>query len=58
MVALLPGAAATEHDLQQFVGSHLAAFKVPVKVWFYDGELPRNPAGKVLKRNLRDQLVG
>ena len=58
VVTLLPGAEVTEQEIQQFVGSHLAAFKVPVKVWFYAGELPRNPAGKVLKRNLRDELVG
>jgi long-chain acyl-CoA synthetase len=31
---------------------------VPVRVWFYDGELPRNPAGKVLKRELREELAG
>jgi acyl-coenzyme A synthetase/AMP-(fatty) acid ligase len=27
-------------------------------VWFYEDELPRNPAGKVMKRDLRDELVG
>jgi long-chain acyl-CoA synthetase len=58
VVHLRHGISATEGEIQQFVGSRLAAFKVPVKVWFYDGELPRNPAGKVLKRDLRDQLVG
>jgi long-chain acyl-CoA synthetase len=57
VVTLLPGASATEADLQEFVAGRLAAFKVPVRTWFYDGELPRNPAGKVLKRDLRDQLV-
>jgi acyl-CoA synthetase (AMP-forming)/AMP-acid ligase II len=29
-----------------------------VKIWFVDEELPRNPAGKVLKRELRDRLLG
>ena len=57
VVTLLPGSAATERELQEFVRGRLAAFKVPVKVWFYERELPRNPAGKVLKRNLRDELV-
>ncbi len=37
--------------------ARLAAFKVPVRVWFYEAELPRNPAGKVLKRELRDELL-
>ena len=57
VVTLLPGSSATQHELQDFVRGRLAAFKVPVKVWFYERELPRNPAGKVLKRNLRDELV-
>ena len=58
VVRLRPGASATEEDLRRHVGERLAAFKVPVKVWFADGELPRNPAGKVLKRELRAELVG
>jgi acyl-CoA synthetase (AMP-forming)/AMP-acid ligase II len=57
VVTLLPGSTATEEELQEFVRSRLAAFKVPVKVWFYAQELPRNPAGKVLKRELRNELV-
>jgi long-chain acyl-CoA synthetase len=58
VVQLRPGLSATESELQEFVGSKIAAFKVPVKIWFYDGPLPRNPAGKILKRELRDELVG
>jgi acyl-coenzyme A synthetase/AMP-(fatty) acid ligase len=27
-------------------------------LWFRDGELPRNPTGKILKRELRDELLG
>ncbi|HWE54727.1 MAG TPA: class I adenylate-forming enzyme family protein [Acidimicrobiales bacterium] len=57
VITLLPGTSASESELQEFVRTRLAAFKVPVKVWFYDSELPRNPAGKVLKRDLREQLV-
>ena len=57
VVTLISGSSATERELQEFVRGRLAAFKVPVKVWFYESELPRNPAGKVLKRNLRDELV-
>jgi long-chain acyl-CoA synthetase len=57
VVTLRPGTSATEDELREFVGRRLAAFKVPVRVWFHDGELPRNPAGKVLKRDLRDRLL-
>ncbi|MGH9094176.1 MAG: class I adenylate-forming enzyme family protein, partial [Acidimicrobiales bacterium] len=53
-----PDVPVTEGDLQDHVRRHLAAFKVPVKVWFFDEPLPRNPAGKVLKRQLRDELAG
>jgi acyl-CoA synthetase (AMP-forming)/AMP-acid ligase II len=58
VVHVRPGMQITEGELQEHVRVRLAAFKVPVRVWFYDGELPRNPAGKVLKRELRDQLAG
>jgi acyl-CoA synthetase (AMP-forming)/AMP-acid ligase II len=30
---------------------------VPTHIWFRGEPLPRNPAGKVLKRQLRDELV-
>jgi long-chain acyl-CoA synthetase len=51
------GAALTEQDVQDHVATRLAAFKVPVKVWIVDTELPRNAAGKVLKRELRESLT-
>jgi acyl-CoA synthetase (AMP-forming)/AMP-acid ligase II len=40
------------------VAERLAGFKVPVRIWFRDEPLPRNPAGKILKRDLRTELVG
>jgi long-chain acyl-CoA synthetase len=58
VVQLRPDRPATEADLQEHVASRLAAFKVPVRVWFMDEPLPRNPAGKILKRQLRDELTG
>ncbi len=57
VVQLRAGMAATEAELQAHVGRHLAGFKVPKKVWFSAEPLPRNPAGKILKRQLRDELV-
>ena len=35
---------------------HLARYKVPREVIFLD-ELPRNPTGKILKRELREMEV-
>jgi long-chain acyl-CoA synthetase len=57
VVHLRAGASASEADIQEHVASRLASFKVPVRVWFLDQPLPRNPAGKILKRQLRDELV-
>ena len=41
----------TDQALKTHVGDNLAGYKVPQKIEFID-ELPRNPAGKVLKREL------
>jgi len=57
VVQLRPGASATPEELQAHVAERLAAFKVPVRFWFRDEPLPRNPAGKVLKRDLREELL-
>ncbi len=35
---------------------HLASYKRPRAVHFLD-ELPKNPSGKILKRELRDRLA-
>jgi long-chain acyl-CoA synthetase len=58
IVQTRPGHDLTEDDLRAFVAQRLAAFKVPVRVWFRTDPLPRNPAGKILKRDLREELVG
>ena len=57
VVQLRAGATVTEDELRAHVADRLAAFKVPVKFWFRDEPLPRNPAGKVMKRDLREELL-
>jgi long-chain acyl-CoA synthetase len=47
-----------EDELRGYVAERLARYNVPTRIWFRTGHLPRNPAGKVLKRQLRDELVG
>ncbi len=49
------GAAVEADELLALCRDQLAKFKVPKDVRFIEA-LPRNPSGKVLKRELRDQL--
>jgi acyl-CoA synthetase (AMP-forming)/AMP-acid ligase II len=51
-VALRPGTTANAAELVEHCRGRLAKFKVPKDVVFVDA-LPRNPSGKVLKRELR-----
>ncbi len=55
-VVLRPGASLSEDALREFVKANLARYKVPRDVHFID-ELPRNPTGKVLKRQLRERYA-
>ncbi len=56
-VVLRPGAKVTADELARHVKERLAGFKVPTHFWFRSEPLPRNPQGKVLKRELRETLV-
>ncbi len=52
------GVPLTVEEVQQHVRERLAGFKVPSRVEIWTDPLPRNPAGKVLKRDLRETLAG
>ena len=56
-VVLKPGSQATGEELIAFMQQNLAGFKVPKSVELMD-ELPISSAGKILKRELRQQFVG
>jgi long-chain acyl-CoA synthetase len=58
VVVLRPGEEVGGDELARFVAERLAAFNVPSRFWFRADPLPRNPAGKVLKRELRAELLG
>ena len=51
-VVLREQAELTEDAIKDYVRDHLARYKVPREVIFL-AELPRNPTGKILKRELR-----
>jgi long-chain acyl-CoA synthetase len=53
IVCRRPGSRLIEDDVRAHVAARLAAFKVPEIVEFRNPPLPRNPAGKLLKNELR-----
>ncbi|MGA5462094.1 long-chain-fatty-acid--CoA ligase FadD2 [Mycobacterium sp. NPDC050041] len=56
-VVKVDGASVDEETIKTYVKENLARYKVPREVIFLD-ELPRNPTGKILKRELREITVG
>jgi acyl-CoA synthetase (AMP-forming)/AMP-acid ligase II len=52
-VVVSDGAKVDEQTLKDHVKSNLARYKVPREIVFID-EMPRNPAGKIVKRELPD----
>lgn len=56
-VRLRPGASAASEALAGHVRSRLAAHKVPVVIDVHETPLPRNAAGKLLKREIRAALL-
>ena len=58
-VAIYPkvGSSITPEELWTFLDGKIAAFKVPTHVVMLSEPLPRNAAGKFLKRELRDRVV-
>src|SRR5262249_43344042 len=57
VVVLKNGVIVSEAELRSFVAERLAAFKVPVKIAFAADALPRNPTGKLIKRELKRLFV-
>jgi fatty-acyl-CoA synthase len=56
-VVVRGGAELTEDEVKKYVSQNLARYKTPREVVFID-ELPRNPTGKVLKRELQEREDG
>jgi long-chain acyl-CoA synthetase len=57
IIVLRPGAKVTADELALHVKARLAGFMVPTHFYFRSEPLPRNPQGKILKRELREELV-
>lgn len=56
-VVVMPGSILDEDALVEYARDHLARYKCPTKVIFVD-ELPRNAAGKLLRRELDGTVLG
>ena len=52
-----PGKTIDKDELKSFLKTRVAPFKVP-KEFHTVSELPKSPAGKILKRELRKQVLG
>jgi fatty-acyl-CoA synthase len=55
VIMVKEGCEVSEEELIAYTREHLAHFKVPKRVVFVE-MLPTNPSGKILKRELRDEL--
>jgi non-ribosomal peptide synthetase component E (peptide arylation enzyme) len=56
VIALKPGATLTLPELNEHLSAQqIATYKLPERLAIVD-TLPRNPVGKILKRQLRDDL--
>jgi long-chain acyl-CoA synthetase len=56
-IHLADGATMTVHELRTFLSTRIATFMIPSRVLIVPDPLPRNPAGKFLKRELRQGLA-
>jgi long-chain acyl-CoA synthetase len=56
-VVLRDGSVLSAEELQQHAEARLANFKVPSRIVFSEGQLLRGATGKILKRQLRDEVI-
>ena len=57
-VLLKDGESLDADGLRAHLAERIAAFKIPSQIEFRSEQLPRGATGKILKRALRDELVG
>ena len=56
-ISLNPGAELTEADLSSFLAEKIAKFKIPEYTWFQAEELPKVAAGKIAKKQMREEAI-
>jgi long-chain acyl-CoA synthetase len=55
VIEVAPGSDPSDDEIRQWVAGTLATFKVPTYIERWDGKLPRNASGKLLKNVLRGE---
>ena len=56
-ISLNPGAELSEEDLSSFLAAKIAKFKIPEYTWFQTEELPKVAAGKIAKKQMREDAI-
>jgi acyl-CoA synthetase (AMP-forming)/AMP-acid ligase II len=57
VVATASGRPIDIQKLRDFLVQHVAAFKVPERIWCYDGPMPRIASGKIAKKTIREEIL-
>lgn len=57
-VHLRAGTTASENELQDFLQTQLASYKIPKKIWFRDEPLPRGATEKIDRLAIRAEYIG
>jgi acyl-CoA synthetase (AMP-forming)/AMP-acid ligase II len=57
VIVLRPGRTVDAEEITRHVAQRIARFAAPTRIVFRSEALPRNPQGKLLKRELRTSLV-
>ena len=56
-LVLREGCELTSEELRDYLGAHLARFKIPAHIWFRAEQLPRIASGKIFKRQLKAEYT-
>jgi long-chain acyl-CoA synthetase len=56
VIVVKKGTTVSEEEITKFCGEHLAGYKKPKSVEFWN-ELPKSPQGKILKKEIRDHIL-
>ena len=54
VISRRPESSLDADELREFLAGRVSVFKIPSRIDFSEDRLPRNPSGKILKRELRD----